>query len=397
MKEHESLYPCNVCAASGKTRSFSRKLNLQRHLETHGFSNDQSSTLADTWKKTHQKKYFGCGFCVILCTSLTEQLSHIDSEHFKHFCSISEWDTNKVIRGLLMQPGMSLIMQKLLGQTFGAGENLSWHPSIIHELQLRLQKGNEATEHLARITVHQIDWDLTARNANERTSALGFGYPSQNAPALTSSQHEIGTVDDNHRPWADFAAPCKLSNSQDSQYHQLPLPPTAPSHGHLNIPNHQLAIFNGEANTNRTNIKDCQQMDLGTQTSSEAKNSHAQGMRHPLLPLWEHRALRNVDEHLNESLHGANEVSVNGVWPPSPFSVPIKSATSTCSSDPSYPHTVPSSVPRSAASDEVDVQLKKQRSRKKLASHYGAPDLDFEELQYLMRDHDRSRSIRRQR
>ena len=50
MKEHESLYPYNVCVASGRMRSYSRKINLLRHLEPRGFSNEASSTLADTWK-----------------------------------------------------------------------------------------------------------------------------------------------------------------------------------------------------------------------------------------------------------------------------------------------------------------------------------------------------------
>ena len=415
MKEHESLYPCNMCAGSGKTRSFSRKINLQRHLETHGFSNDESSTLADTWKKTHEKKYFGCGFCVILCTSLTEQLSHIDSEHFRKFRSISEWDTNKVIRGLLTQPDLFLVVQKLLGQSFGISEDLSWHPSTIYELQLRLQESNEATEHLARITVLQIDWDSTARKANELTSALSFGYKGQNAPGLTSSQHQRGTVNGNHRSWTGFAPPCKLSNSQDPQYHQHPLQPNATNHGPLDVPNPQLANFNGEANTNHSNLKDCQRMDLRTEASSASNNGHTQGMRHSLLPPWEHRAPSDVDELLNESVPDTNEVSVNGVWPSSPFAVPISSATTPCSTHRSYQHTVPSSVPIASAYDEAlpptirssgptvarvlsfNAQLKKQRSCKKLASHYGAPDLDFEELQYLMRDHDRSRSIQRQR
>ena len=414
MKEHETLYPCNVCAASGKTRSYTRKINLLRHLETHGFSNDASSTLADTWKKSLVKKYFGCGFCVYLCTSLTEQLSHIDSEHFKNFRSIAEWDTNKVIRGLLMQPALSLIMQKLLGQPFGTSENLSWHSSITHELQLRLQESNEATEDLAKITVDQIDWDLTARNVNELTSASSFDYTCQNAPALTPSHHQMGAVNDNHMPWTDFTSPCKLSNTQDPQYHLHPLQPAAPGHGRLNSPHQQLAIFNGEANTNRSSFEDGQQMDLGKHSSFESNNGHTQGMRHPFLPPWEHETPHNVDERLNESVPGANEVSVNGVWPSSSFVVPTSSATAPCSTNPSYPHTVPSNVPRVAAHDErlstirssrptvahvlnLDAQLKKQRSRRKLASHYGAPDLDFEELQYLMRDHDRSRSIQRQR
>ena len=415
MREHETLYPCNVCAASGKTRSYTRKINLLRHLGTHGFSNHASSTLADTWKRTLEKKYFGCGFCVFLCTSLTEQLSHIDSEHFRNFRSISEWDTNKVIRGLLMQPDLSLLVQKLLGQPFGTIENLSWHPSMIHELQLRLQRSNEAAEDLAEITFLHIDWHSTARNANDLTSALSSGYTSQDAPAFTSSHHQAGTVNENHGPWTDFAPPCKLANTQDLQHRQHSLQPTAPSHGSLDVPDQQLVIFNGEANPTYSNFKDCQQIDLGTQLGSESNNGHTQGTQHPLLPTWEHRAPRNVNERLNESVPVTNEISVNGVCPSTPFAVTVNSTTTPCSTNPSYQHSVPSSVPRAAALGEdrspihrssgptvarvlsLDAQLKKQRSRKKLVNHYGVPDLDFEELQYLMRDDDRSRSIQRQR
>ena len=415
MKEHETLYPCNMCAAPGKIRSYSRKINLMRHLETHGLSNNSSSTLADKWKKTHEKRFFGCGFCVFLCNSLTEQLSHIDSEHFKNFSSISEWDTNKVIRGLLLQPDLSHIVQNLLGQTFGTSENLSWHPSIVHELQLRLQKSNESPENLARSTVLQIDWDLTARNCDELNPALTFGYTSQDASARTSSHHQIGTVNGNHRLWTDLAPPCKAKNTQDPLHHQYPLKLTAPNHDSLNVVSQQLALPNGRTHRARGNFKDHQQMDLGTPSNSQSNNDYTEGTLQSLLPPWENRAPRNIDECLDESVSDANEISGNGVSQFAPFAVPINVNTTLCSTNPSYQHHVPSSVPRAAALGEelspttfssgstvarvlsLDAQLKKQRSRKKLMSHFGAPDIDFEGIQYLMREHDRSRSIQRQR
>ena len=415
MKEHESLYPCNVCAASGKIRSYSRKINLLRHLETHGFSNDASSTLADTWKKTHEKKYFGCGFCVFLCTSLTEQLTHIDSEHFRKFRSISEWDTNKVIRGLLLQSDLSLIVQNLLGQPYGTSEDLSWHPSIVHELQLRLQKSNESPEDLARIAVLQIDWDLTARNRNELNPALTFGYTCQNASALTSSHHQIGTANDNQSLWTDLAPPCKVKNTQNLQHHQYSLKPTAPNHNSLNVVNQQLAPPNGQTDRARNIFKEHQQMDVGTSSCSQSNNGYTERTPHSLLPQWENRAPRNIDECLDESVSDPNEISGNGVSQFTPLAVPINVNTTLCSTNPSYQHTVPSSVPRATSLGEglplttfssgptvarvlnFDAQLKKQRSRKKLVSHWGAPDIDFEEIQHLMREHDRSRSIQRQR
>ena len=402
MKEHETLFPCKMCAKSGKIRSYSRKNTLLRHLETHGFSKYASSKLADSWKETHEKKYFGCGFCVFLCTSLTEQLTHIDSEHFRNFRSISDWDTNKVIRGLLLQPNLSLIVQNLVGQPFGTSENLSWHPSIVHELQLRLQKSNETPEDLARCTVLQIDRDLTTGSCNELTPALTFGHTCQDASALTSSHHQIGMRDINHRLWTDLTPPCDL------QHHQYSLQPNAPNHDSLNVVNPQLAPLNGQTDRARSNFEDHQEMDLGTQTNSQSNNDHLEGTPHLLRPTWE----SSVDEHLNEHFPDANEISSNGVSQFTTFAVPINVDTTLCAVNPSFKHPVPSSVPYAGALGKgpppttcssgptvspLDAQLKKQRSRKKLASHYGAPDLDFEELQYLMRDHDRSRSTQRQR
>ena len=411
MKEHETLYPCNMCSKSGKIRSYSRKITLLRHLGTHGYSKDASSTLADRWKETHEKKYFACGFCIFLCTSLTEQLTHIDSEHFRNFRSISDWDTNKVIRGLLLQTNLSPIVQNLLGQPFGISENLSWHPSIVHELQLRLQKSTETPDNLARYTVLQIDWDLTARNCNELAPAPTPGHTCENASALTSSHHQIGMGNDNHRLWTDITPPCKLTSTQDLQHHQYPLQPTAPNHDSLNVVNQQLAPPNGQTDRAHSNFEDHQQMDLGTQSDSQSNKDHTERTPHSLLPIWE----SSVDEHLNEHVSDANEISGNGVSHFTAFAVPINVDTTLCATNPSYQHPVPSSVPYAGALGKgpppttyssgptvarvlsLDAQLKKQRSRKKLVSHYGAPDLDFEELQYLMRDHDRSRSIQRQR
>ena len=411
MKEHETVYPCNTCAKSGKTRSYSRKINLLCHLKKHGFSKDASSKLADTWKETHEKKYFGCGFCVFLCTSLTEQLTHIDSEHFRNSRSISDWDTNKVIRGLLLQPNLSLIVQNLLGQRFGTSENLSWHPSKVHELQLRLQESNGTPEGLARYTVLQIDWDLTARKCNELTPVLTLGHTCQDASSLTSSHHQIGLGNDNHRPWTDLTSPCTLAGTQDLQHHQYSLQPTAPNHNGPNVVNQQLAPLNGQTDRACSNFEDHRQMDLGIQSNSQSNKDHTERTSHSLLPTWE----SSVDEHLNEYVSDANEISSNGVSQFAAFAVPINVDATLCATNPSYQHPIPSSVPYAGALGKgpppttgssgptvarvlsLDAQLKKQRSRKKLVNHYGVPDLDFEELQYLMRDDDGSRSIQRRR
>ena len=56
-------------------------------------------------KDTVNKQAWSCGFCVISLASFADRLSHIAS-HFEQGQTIHEWDTTKVIKGLLQQPGV---------------------------------------------------------------------------------------------------------------------------------------------------------------------------------------------------------------------------------------------------------------------------------------------------
>ena len=388
MKEHETLYPCDVCARSGTIRSYSRRINLLRHLKTHGFSNNASSTLANTWKKSHEKRFFGCGFCVFLCNSLTEQLNHIDSVHFRNFSSISEWDTNKVIRGLLLQPDLSLLVQNLLGQPYARGENLSWHPSTVHDLQLRLQERKETTEALARITVDQIEWDSTARTNNELTSALNFGYTCQDASVLTASPPQIGTVNENHSSWTGLASQSELTNTQGIQCQPHSLQPTPPNYDDLNVVNQQFAPLDGQLDKAHSSFTDYLQTDLGIQSNSQSNKHHTQGVRYSLLSTWKNRVPSNVNQRLHQNISDTNETSVKDDWPSTPFAVSIDTTTTPCPTAPSYQHAI-SNVPQAAALAEglapntcssaqtvarvlsIDARPKKQTFRQRIGKPLG--------------------------
>ena len=70
--------------------------------------------------------------------------------HYRLFHHIRDWDPNKVIRGLLLQPGVSDSWQRILASHPGLMESLlRWDVSVIRKLQFRLEVGNESADVLA--------------------------------------------------------------------------------------------------------------------------------------------------------------------------------------------------------------------------------------------------------
>ena len=129
-------------------RSYTRKPHFITHLKTHAIPNVDE--LAERWKDTIKKRHFACGFCISHFHSLIDQLNHIDMTHYRLFHNIRDWDPNKVIRGLLLQPGVSDSWQRILASHPGLMESLlHWDVSVIRKLQFRLEVGNESADILA--------------------------------------------------------------------------------------------------------------------------------------------------------------------------------------------------------------------------------------------------------
>ena len=151
MREHEQTYPCHICAK----RYYSRKGDLVRHLtDVHHFSDDAAYNQASMWKRTTKKAY-ACGFCIRIFGTHLEQLNHID-EHWRYNQDISDWDLNKVIQGLLLQPDIQSSWLDRFGDTSSAVQDLKWNPSEVQDLILRLGLSEEPAEDLAVAAIAQL-------------------------------------------------------------------------------------------------------------------------------------------------------------------------------------------------------------------------------------------------
>ena len=154
MREHELLgYPCHICAK----RCYYRKSNLVRHLIfVHHFSEDAAYNQAPMCKRVQTKKAYACGFCIRIFKTQSDQLNHIDDEHWRYDQDISDWDLNKVIQGLLLQPDIQSSWLDRFGKPSSAVQDLTWNPSEAQDLILRLGLSEEPAEDLAVAAIAQL-------------------------------------------------------------------------------------------------------------------------------------------------------------------------------------------------------------------------------------------------
>ena len=204
MREHETIYPCmpdgpvkyteagpecHFCGAPDpeethlethgvskcygqyvKRQSYTRRINLRDHIkDVHNTSEDYALALAKAWADPHKnkRKFFSCGFCVCWFPTLAEKSSHIDMEHWRQHQDLKEWNNNKVILGLLLQPGLEkewhqLLMSAGIDPEFDPQSNPApqWASSEVEHVQLQLEIGEDSAAALAKLAFETSSYYL---------------------------------------------------------------------------------------------------------------------------------------------------------------------------------------------------------------------------------------------
>ena len=132
--------------------SRTRKSNLAKHLmSSHGLSFEDAIERAQRWRCKPNKKAFACGLCIKVFFSLTDRLNHIDHEHWSHGETMKSWSQTTLIRGLLLQPGVSDAWKYLLATSEPnlSESSCAWEMPAAEGLQLKLELCDEAPQRLA--------------------------------------------------------------------------------------------------------------------------------------------------------------------------------------------------------------------------------------------------------
>lgn len=169
LEETEGGFKCTLCGDSNPSKDHlsahkiqkcgqevpgsyirKRRTDLVRHLMDHHDvpGKAQGEAIADKCKKTTNKKAWSCGFCGLLVYTFGDRLKHI-ATHFERGQTIDEWDTTKVMEGLLSQPGMISVWQRQLAaspMSWGSSDFI-WKKDVVINLQGDLEVGPANTEH----------------------------------------------------------------------------------------------------------------------------------------------------------------------------------------------------------------------------------------------------------
>lgn len=135
--------------------SFTRKRrgDLVKHLtECHDVrEKTQGEAIADKWKETSKEQAWSCGFCGQLFHIFGDRLKHIEA-HFERGQTLDEWDTTKVMEGLLLQPRMVDAWKTQLAFSLCLeSSDLTWEKHVVKDLQHNLEVGPFSTKHAAAL------------------------------------------------------------------------------------------------------------------------------------------------------------------------------------------------------------------------------------------------------
>ena len=236
MREHETIYQCMpngpvkpteagtecyFCGASNpdqshldkhhvtkcsgqfvKCQSYTREVNLSHHIKKdHNASENYASALAKAWRdgNKNKKMFFSCGFCICHFPTLKEQIGHIHGKHWSQHQEPKEWDKNKVILGLLLQPDVKEAWQQLLmsDPKLDPRHNPApqWDPSVVGHVQLQLETRVDSAAALAQLAFDKSSY-YSVDQANISNSTLQpyyedvdmFGHPPIEQKTMSRTQ-----------------------------------------------------------------------------------------------------------------------------------------------------------------------------------------------------------------
>ena len=181
----------------GKPITRSRKGNFEVLLKKHKASSEKIKILPQKWRDVRKKKAYSCGFCISSFERLPDRTSHIDREHYANGENIVDWNDTYVIKGLLLPPELRQECLKLfpVDPTLMKTE-ISWPPSVIEDLQLRLELREEPAKDLAIQVFHQANGMgvLPSSRSNgppflfPRSDLMGCIKTSSSSPVRTTFQ-----------------------------------------------------------------------------------------------------------------------------------------------------------------------------------------------------------------
>ena len=192
-EEHSRVHGIERC-----NTQYKRREKIVKHLKDYHMVSERAvgESLADNWRCDQGKQFWACGFCVMLFDSFKDRLHHI-GKHYDEGQRLEQWDANKVIGGLLLQPRVNGAWKRLVDvhHCYNASE-LTWDTSDWKDLQHKLEIGptdERSSESLAE-AAYRASKMPSGQDSYEHAIGLSNGSQYPFPPELTSTGNDSDNV-----------------------------------------------------------------------------------------------------------------------------------------------------------------------------------------------------------
>ena len=190
-EEHFKVHAIERCNTQNKRRE-----KIVKHLKDYHLVSERAvgESLADNWRCDQGKQFWACGFCVMLFNSFKDRLHHI-GKHYDEGQKLEQWDANKVIRGLLLQPGVGRAWESLVdAHCFHNASELTWETFDWKDLQHKFEIGptdERSAESLAE-AAYRASKISSGHDSYEHAVGLSKGsrYPFQPEQSSTGNDSD---------------------------------------------------------------------------------------------------------------------------------------------------------------------------------------------------------------
>ncbi|KAK7733618.1 hypothetical protein SLS57_000633 [Botryosphaeria dothidea] len=121
-KHHYESHGCSTCGLkkdAERSLNVTERCSMQPVIEGKEGKPVRSKTCAEkAMLRVHNKKAYGCGFCVSLCRSWSERCDHV-ARHYEAGVAKNDWCFTNVVKSLLLQSELAIAWEKLMSKEHG--------------------------------------------------------------------------------------------------------------------------------------------------------------------------------------------------------------------------------------------------------------------------------------
>lgn len=225
-KHHYESHGCTTCALkkdAERSLTATERCSVQGVIEGKEGKPVRSKTCAEkSMLRVHNKKAYGCGFCITLCRSWSERCEHV-ARHFEAGSTKSDWCFTNVVKSLLLQSELATVWEKFMSREHGtdraAWPNFVWDRREARDLVRSMEQNGMVHEKVKAIAQNAYDLAHSEESSTAEEPAAPAEEPKQQQTQEQTPASEVKYLHPN-QPAASEQRPRSTPDLSQHPFHR---------------------------------------------------------------------------------------------------------------------------------------------------------------------------------